>query len=226
MNIKNQTESVMSAIQKLIDGNLRFQRGLRSVEHFPTPSRLKQLSIEGQKPFCVILSCADSRVPSEMIFDQGLGDLFVLRVAGNVVAPSLLASLEFAVTRFGTPLVVVMGHSKCGAVQATLDHALRPTAIPTQNLEDLLSRIMPAVRTQLNLNPSHENLVDLCGIENVYSTAVRIYEDSPVVQKLISTGSLSIVPAFFCLDSGKVEFEPSLPNSSQNRQAPDRDKSP
>jgi carbonic anhydrase len=214
MKIEKKAPSALIAIQNLIDGNQRFQRGLRSVEHFPTPSRLKQLSIEGQKPFSVILSCADSRVPSELIFDQGLGDLFVLRVAGNVVAPSLLASLEFAVTRFGTPLVVVMGHSKCGAVQATLDHALHPAAIPTQNLEDLLSRIMPAVKTQLKRNPNHENLVDLCGIENVYSTAARIYEESPVVQKLVSTGALSIVPAFFCLDSGKVEFEPSLSRSN------------
>lgn len=109
-----------NALTQLIEGNKRFTSGLRSVNSLATIERLPELAEKGQKPFAIILSCSDSRVPAEIVFDQGAGDLFMVRVAGNTVAPSLLASMEFAATNFGSPLIVVMGHTNCGAVNAAI----------------------------------------------------------------------------------------------------------
>jgi carbonic anhydrase len=208
MTNQSSSERSLKALEMMKQGNLRFQNGLRSVEHFPTPSKLKILSDQGQKPFCIILSCADSRVPAEHLFDQGLGDLFVLRVAGNVIAPSLLASLEFAATKFETPLVLVMGHSKCGAIQATIDNVKNPAPMPSKNLTDLVDRIKPAVKIHVEKHSKEPLLVDICGIENVHNTVKRIQEESPIVQQLVAEKKLLIASAFFCLDTGVVEFDP------------------
>src|SRR5258706_13025023 len=99
----------------------------------------------GQEPFAIILGCSDSRVPAEIVFDQGLGDLFVIRVAGNIVAPSQIGSVEFAAERFGTRLVVVLGHSRCGAIQATLEELALPTEGKSRNLRSIVDRIRPSV---------------------------------------------------------------------------------
>jgi carbonic anhydrase len=208
MTTQPSAERSLKALEMMKQGNLRFQKGLRSVEHFPTPSKLKILSEQGQKPFCIVVSCADSRVPAEHLFDQGLGDLFVLRVAGNVIAPSLLASLEFAATQFETPLVLVMGHSKCGAIQATINNVKNPAPLPSKNLTDLVDRIKPAVTKHVEKYANDPMLVDICGIENVHNTVKRIQEDSPIVQKLIAEKKLMIASAFFCLDTGVVDVEP------------------
>jgi carbonic anhydrase len=206
---QNRNEKSKIALQRLIDGNERFASGVRTVEHQPTPSKLKELSQNGQNPFCIILSCADSRVPSEMVFDLGLGDLFVIRVAGNVIAPSLLASIEFAASNFGSPLLMVMGHSKCGAIKATIDSVKNNTQAPSKNLEDLIGRIKPAVVDNIPKVKNHEDLVDACTWENVFNTLKTIHHESTIVQKLVRNHKLMLVGSVFDLDSGKVTFNNS-----------------
>lgn len=193
------------SLAKLKAGNDRFVNGLRSVEHFPTPTKLKELSNKGQKPFCIILSCADSRVPSELVFDQGLGDLFVLRVAGNVIAPSLLASLEFAAVNFGCPLVLVMGHTKCGAINAAIDIVQNNKTAPSKNLEDLISRLKPAVVK--NKSTPESEMVHRCTWDNVHNTIQQIQSESEIVRNLVADHKLLLVPSVFDLDSGKVNFD-------------------
>ena len=134
------------AIQRLQEGNNRFTSGLKSVDSLLAYSKMAELAEKGQTPFAIVLTCSDSRSPVEMIFDEGLGDLFVVRVAGNVVAPSLLASMEFAVANFHSSVIVVLGHTKCGAVDACLKHVQNPTEeLPSPHLEELIGRIRPAV---------------------------------------------------------------------------------
>jgi carbonic anhydrase len=132
------------ALERLRAGNARFVAGVRDPEALAHEARRSEL-VSGQEPFAIVLGCSDSRVPAEIIFDQGLGDLFVIRVAGNVVAPSLLGSVEFAADRFGTRLVVVLGHSSCGAVTATADELERPSESRSPNLRSIVDRIRPAV---------------------------------------------------------------------------------
>lgn len=122
-----------TALERLQTGNQRFVADVRNQDSLSTPARRRVLAA-GQEPFAIILGCSDSRVPAELVFDQGLGDLFVIRVAGNIVAPSQVGSVEFAAERFGTRLVVVLGHSRCGAVLATLEELRRPTENRSRNL--------------------------------------------------------------------------------------------
>jgi len=136
--------TAIEALERLREGNRRFVSGVRSLEPLMSQAR-RQEFVEGQQPFAVILGCSDSRVPVEIVFDQGLGDLFVIRVAGNIVAPSQIGSVEFAADRFGTRLVVVLGHTRCGAVLATLEE-LQPSAEkPSRNLSSIVDRIRPSV---------------------------------------------------------------------------------
>src|SRR5688500_7768743 len=135
------------ALQRLQDGNRRFASSTRSADTPPAPARRAELPRD-QNPFAIVLGCSDSRVPAEIVFDQGLGDLFVIRVAGNIVAPSQVGSVEFAAARFGTPLVVVLGHTQCGAVLATLDEAKSRTS-HSPNIRSIVDRIRPAVDTLL-----------------------------------------------------------------------------
>src|SRR5213078_1022927 len=128
------------ALKRLEEGNRRFASSVRSARSLPDHDRFKELA-DGQAPFAIILGCADSRVPAELIFDQGLGDLFVIRVAGNIVAPSQVGSVEFAAKRFGTRLVVVMGHSRCGAIMATLEEVLGRATTESRNLRSIVDRI-------------------------------------------------------------------------------------
>ena len=136
------------ALERLREGNRRFAAGLRSMEVLATHTRRADL-LAGQQPFAIVLGCSDSRVPAEIVFDQGLGDLFVIRVAGNIVAPSQVGSVEFAATRFETRLVVVLGHSQCGAIAATLEELSQPGGIPSRNLRSIVSRIRPSVEALL-----------------------------------------------------------------------------
>src|ERR1700693_5947685 len=136
--------SAQESLALLRDGNLRFVADVRS--HDTLPSRARRIELAaGQQPFAVILGCSDSRVPVEIVFDQGLGDLFVIRVAGNIVAPSQVGSVEFAAARYGTRLVVVLGHSRCGAIVATLEELRRPTENQSRNLRAIVDRIRPSV---------------------------------------------------------------------------------
>ena len=136
--------SAIEALQRLRDGNQRFVTGLRSFDKLSPQHRLGDF-VNGQEPIAVILGCSDSRVPVEMVFDQGLGDLFVIRVAGNIVAPSQIGSVEFAAARFGTRLVVVLGHTRCGAVAATLEELQRPKLNHSDHLGSIVARIGPAI---------------------------------------------------------------------------------
>lgn len=143
--------SAREALDKLIEGNKRFATNVRSLDALLSHTRRDNLA-EGQTPFAIILGCSDSRVPAEMVFDQGLGDLFVVRVAGNIVAPSQVGSVEFAAEMFGTRLVVVMGHNHCGAITATLNSLRDPAHNTSQNLQSIVQRIRPAVEGLLHTN--------------------------------------------------------------------------
>src|SRR5205085_8573651 len=140
--------SAREALERLRVGNRRFASGVRSSNILASETRRSELAA-GQEPFAIILGCSDSRVPAEIVFDQGLGDLFVIRVAGNIVASSQIGSVEFAAERFGTPLVVVLGHSQCGAIVATVDELTRTTGKPSRNLRSIVDRVRPSVEVLL-----------------------------------------------------------------------------
>src|SRR5215510_586656 len=139
--------SALDALARLYEGNRRFVAG-HSTTSLSSAARRSSL-VERQEPFAIILGCSDSRVPAELVFDQGFGDLFVIRVAGNIVAPSQVGSVEFAASRFGTRLVVVVGHSQCGAVSATVDELLGRSSNQSRNLRSIVDRVRPAVETLL-----------------------------------------------------------------------------
>src|SRR3990170_5784472 len=143
------------ALKRLRDGNLRFTSHLRDSEIVLNRSRSAELN-QDQQPFAIVLGCSDARVPAEIVFDQGLGDLFVIRVAGNIVAPSQVGSVEFAAERFGTRLVVVLGHSQCGAVQATLEELQRPTGNQSSNLRAIVDRVRPSLEGLLATDLRHD----------------------------------------------------------------------
>ena len=143
------------ALERLREGNRRFASGLQSPGAEPVHSRRDELT-KGQEPFAIILGCSDSRVPAEIVFDQGLGDLFVIRVAGNIVAPSQVGSVEFAAARFGTRLVVVLGHSQCGAILATLEELQQPTENQSRNLRSIVDRVRPSVEALLATELRHD----------------------------------------------------------------------
>ena len=163
---------------------------------------------EGQQPFAIILGCSDSRVPVEMIFDQGLGDLFVIRVAGNIVAPSQIGSVEFAASQFGTQLVVVMGHSKCGAIQATLDEIRRPNENQSRNLRSIVDRIGPSLRDLVEDDNTYspDELLNHAVRANVRSSANHLRHGSDIIETLVSSNELLVVGAEYDLTTGLVEF--------------------
>lgn len=196
------------ALNELVEGNKRFTSGVKSIKSLTTYDKLPELAERGQKPFAIVLCCSDSRVPGEILFDQGAGDLFMVRVAGNTVAPSLLASMEFAASNFGSPLIVVMGHTNCGAVNAaikiTKDRVLPATL--GKNLGDLIERIVPAVK-RIENRVDHENYNYLCTSENVKHSIETILDESEIIFNLVSQEKLKIVGAVFDLKTGKVEFQ-------------------
>jgi carbonic anhydrase len=196
------------AIQRLVEGNERFTSGLRSVEPLLAHTKMAELAKNGQKPFAIILTCSDSRSPVELIFDQGVGELFVVRVAGNIVAPSLLASIEFAAANFGSSTILVLGHSLCGAVKATIEHHKEPSkALPSSHLEELVGLIRPAIeRTTLECPVEHEHFLARSTVENVRRSMRLIQEQSAIVRGLLEQGQLSVEGAVLNIETGKVEF--------------------
>ena len=168
------------ALHRLRDGNLRFASSVRRADALPVHDRLTELA-NGQAPFAIILGCADSRVPAEMIFDQGLGDLFVIRVAGNIVAPSQVGSVEFAAERYGTRLVVVLGHSQCGAIIATLEELQRPTENQSPNLRAIVDRVRPSVELLLatDLRDNLDLLVNKAVRANIRASVNHLRHGSP-----------------------------------------------
>ncbi|WNG17754.1 carbonic anhydrase [Cystobacter fuscus] len=196
------------ALQRLRDGNQRFVQNVRSMNTAIGSSARASLATR-QTPFAVILSCSDSRVPSELVFDQGLGDLFVIRVAGNVVAPSLVGSVEFAAATFGTRLVVVMGHSRCGAIKATLDFIQHSVGAPSENIHDIVDRCRPAVESVVSAsgpNVEQERLVQEAVRANVRQSCSHLRHASRLLERLIQEEGLLVVGAEYSLDSGEVDF--------------------
>ncbi len=198
--------SAAQALDRLRTGNRRFAAGSGSGA-VASPVRRSEVAI-GQEPFAIVLGCSDSRVPAEIVFDQGLGDLFVIRVAGNIVAPSQIGSVEFAVERFGTPLVVVLGHSRCGAVLASLDEVTRPMERQSRNLRFIVNRVRPAVEallaTELRGDPSA--LVAQAVRANVRASVDHLRRGSRILEQHLQDGRLVVVGAEYSLESGIVEF--------------------
>jgi len=194
------------ALDRLREGNKRFVSGVRSLDSLLAPTRRAEL-VSQQSPFAVVLGCSDSRVPAELVFDQGLGDLFVIRVAGNIVAPSQVGSVEFGAERFGTRLVVVLGHSQCGAVLATLEE-LRSGATHSPNLRSIVDRIRPAVATLLSTDLSHDEtrLVHHAVRANVRASADHLRHGSALLEQLIQDEGLLVVGAEYSLETGEVDF--------------------
>jgi len=195
------------ALDKLIEGNKRYAADLRSLESMLSHSRRGALT-EGQTPFAIILGCSDSRVPAEVVFDQGLGDLFVVRVAGNIVAPSQVGSVEFAAELFGTRLVVVMGHTHCGAITVTLDSLRNPDPSSSQNVQSIVQRIRPAVEGLLhtNLADDREALEREAVRANVRASVNHLRHGSAIIERLIAEQGLMVVGSEYDLETGRVEF--------------------
>lgn len=199
--------SAVEALQRLLDGNARFVSGVRSLDAMVSHTRLDEFTA-GQQPFAVILGCSDSRVPVEIVFDQGMGDLFVIRVAGNVVAPSQIGSVEFAAERFSTQLVVVLGHSRCGAVQATLEQLRGPAERQSPNLTSIVSRIEPSVAAVLeNAGESDDSELERLAVRaNVRASVEALKHGSDILENLVARDKLLIVGAEYSLDTGVVDF--------------------
>lgn len=196
-----------TALQRLRDGNRRFAAGIQDRDGAERRVRRDALAA-GQAPFAVILGCSDSRVPVEIVFDQDLGDLFVIRVAGNIVAPSQIGSVEFAVERFGTRLVVVLGHSRCGAVLATLEELQQPADRQSPNLAAIVNRVRPSVEGLLAtpLKDDPDALVQEAVRANVRVAVDHLRHGSAILERSSGDGDLLIVGAEYSLDTGEVEF--------------------
>jgi carbonic anhydrase len=200
-----------TALELLRDGNRRFVAE-RQRDGRTGAVRRNQVS-ERQEPFAIVLGCSDSRVPAEIVFDQGLGDLFVIRVAGNIVAPSQIGSVEFAAEQFHTRLVVVLGHSGCGAVLATIDQLKRPVEKQSRNLRAIVDRVRPSVEpllaTPLRADP--QGLVASAVRANVRASASHLRHGSEILEQLIERDGLLVVGAEYSLETGVVEFFDGLP---------------
>src|SRR4051812_42177126 len=182
------------ALQRLQEGNRRFMANLSGSDSYMGQSRRAELT-KTQEPFAIVLGCSDARVPAEIVFDQGLGDLFVIRVAGNIVAPSQVGSVEFAAARFSTRLVVVLGHSECGAILATLEELRRPTETQSRNLQAIVDRIRPSVQGLLKTSLTQDNagLVKEAVRANIRASADHLRHGSEVLEQLIQKEGLLVV---------------------------------
>lgn len=200
------------ALTRLREGNERFIADVRSINSLASYMRRSELA-EGQAPFAIILGCADSRVPAEIVFDQGLGDLFVIRVAGNIVAPSQVGSVEFAAARYQTRLVVVLGHSQCGAIAATIEEIRATGPNASSNLRSIVERIRPSVQSLFDTDlASDEAALTAHAVRaNVRASANHLRHGSPLLEKLIQEEGLLVVGAEYSLDTGKVEFFDGVP---------------
>ena len=206
--------SAREALARLRDGNLRFTSDTRRSDLFSGQDRRFELT-KGQRPIAIILGCSDSRVPAEIVFDQGLGDLFVIRVAGNIVAPSQVGSVEFAAERFGTRLVVVLGHSQCGAILATLEELRQPTENQSRNLQSIVDRVRPSVEGLLRteLSSDTEALVREAVRVNIRASANHLRHGSEILEQLIQRDGLLVVGAEYSLQTGAVDFFDGMPEN-------------
>lgn len=196
-----------AALARLREGNERFVSNVRSLDSLLSHTQRAALAA-GQTPFAIILGCSDSRVPAELVFDQGLGALFVIRVAGNVVAPSQIGSIEFAATQYNTRLVVVMGHTHCGAVRATIDELRHNAQSPSHNLQSIVERIAPAVATLMEtpLRDDPDNLIKHAVRANIRMATSHVRHGSGILENLIANHQLLVVGAEYSLETGRVDF--------------------
>ena len=199
--------SADAALVRLRDGNRRFVANESTASPLLTPSQRLALT-NGQAPFAIVLGCSDSRVPAELVFDQGFGDLFVIRVAGNIVAPSQVGSVEFAAARFGTRLVVVMGHSQCGAVTAAVEEVLGRATSESRNLRSIVNRVRPSVQAVVSggSDRSIDALVTDAVRANVRASVDHLRHGSALLEGLIQRDGLRVVGAEYSLESGIVTF--------------------
>jgi carbonic anhydrase len=204
--------SALDALERLRDGNRRFAADIPSHDALTGHVRRSEL-VAGQEPFAIILGCSDSRVPAEIVFDQGLGDLFVIRVAGNIVAPSQIGSVEFAAERTGARLVVVLGHTMCGAVLATLEELERPQESRSQNLRAIVDRVRPSVEELLATARGYDSdaLVEKAVRANIRASVNHLRQGSSILEELIQGDGLLIVGAEYSLDTGLVDFFDGVP---------------
>ena len=200
------------ALERLRDGNARFISSELGASSALGHARRAELAA-GQEPFAIVLGCSDSRVPAEIVFDQGLGDLFVIRVAGNIVAPSQVGSVEFAAARFHTRLVVVLGHSQCGAILATLEELAEPGRQSSRNLLSIVDRVRPAVESLLatDVRHDHDALVKLAVRANIRASVDHLRHGSQVLEQLIQHEGLLVVGAEYSLETGIVDFFDGAP---------------
>lgn len=206
--------SAPEALERLREGNHRFVMEVRRRDTLTGQTRRRELAA-GQEPFAIILGCSDSRVPAEIVFDQGLGDLFVIRVAGNIVAPSQVGSVEFAAERFGTRLVVVLGHTGCGAILATLEELGRPSGGQSRNLRSIVDRIRPSVEALLatELGDHADALVRKAVRANIRVSADHLRHGSDVLEQSIQKDGLLVVGAEYSLETGVVDFFDGVPGA-------------
>jgi carbonic anhydrase len=204
----------IESLARLQEGNLRFVADARSRGTLTGQSRRRELAA-GQEPFAIVLGCSDSRVPAEIVFDQGLGDLFVIRVAGNIVAESQVGSVEFAAARYGTRLVVVLGHSQCGAILATLEELQQQGSVQSRNLRSIVDRVRPSVEplmaTELRRDP--DALVRQAVRENIRASSNQLRHGSEILEQQIREGLL-VVGAEYSLETGVVDFFDGLPGGA------------
>lgn len=195
------------AIEELKAGNIRFLQGESLQSSTSSLKKLKNFAEKGQFPKAIVLCCSDSRAPVEMIFDQDIGDLFVIRVAGNIIAPSLVGSIEFAASRFGTSLVLVMGHTQCGAITATLDYIENSNAISSENIHDIVSRIKPHIFSIAQMqSTSHEEKLKLAVEANVRASVSQLAHSSRLIEGMTTQGNMKILGAILDLATGRVDF--------------------
>jgi carbonic anhydrase len=201
--------SALDALNRLRDGNRRFAANQPS-HGGDAESRREELTA-GQEPFAIILGCSDSRVPAEIIFDQGLGDLFVIRVAGNIVAPSQIGSVEFAATKFGTRLVVVLGHSHCGAIEETVNQLRSPAEEDSRNIGAIVNFVRPSVEAVLDSSLTLDEITARAVRENIRTSAAQMRRGSEIIERLERDEGLVIVGAEYSLESGIVDFFDGMP---------------
>jgi carbonic anhydrase len=204
------------ARQRLVEGNQRYVKGSMKACGASSPEARSKLA-SGQKPYAIVLSCSDSRVPPEMVFDEGLGELFVVRVAGNVADPVVLGSIEYAAEHLGSPLIVVLGHERCGAVMAAVDAQGKAPG----NVAAVVKAIAPAVKRAKSSTQgqSKDAIVDAAVIENARTVADGLTKQSPLLKKLVAEGKLQIVPARYDLDDGTVTLLSQPPAAAPGRGA-------
>ena len=204
--------TALEALKQLKEGNLRFIRSMTGDAELQSQTRRTQLS-KATDPSAIILGCSDARVPAEIVFVQGLGDLFVIRVAGNIVSPSQVGSVEFAAERMGTRLVVVLGHTECGAIQATIEALENPNLNASRNLLSIVDRVRPSVEGLFatDLRKDRVALTRAAVRANIRASADHLRHGSRVLEQLIQDDGLIVVGAEYSLDTGKVDFFDGIP---------------